>query len=87
VSEIARLVAPDLDADTAESVVWSALDQFSERRLLKEPEQGAGDWRDGTTRRQMIGLGLAVGLALPLVESIVAPTSAMAQSGATGATG
>lgn len=91
VAEIARLVGQDLDLETAETLVWCALDQFAERRLLEsEDENEAGDslpWAsvvdrpsDMTRRQMVVRLGLIVGLALPVVESIVSPPAALAQS-------
>lgn len=100
VAEIARLIGPDLELETAETVVWCALDQFGERHLLEQPEGDADEVEDGLpwasivdrpadmTRRQMVvRLGLIVGLALPAVESIVSPPAAMAQSGLAGCSG
>jgi hypothetical protein len=78
VPELARLVAPELDPEAAENLVWCALDQFAERHLLEEPVDGS----PAPTRRQMVlSLGLMVGLALPVVESIMSPPAAFAQSG------
>lgn len=90
VAEIGSLLHTDLAAADVEALVWCALDQFAERGLL---EEGAEEEPERTpsammTRRQMVArLSLAVGLALPLVESIVSPPAAMAQSGTTGNTG
>jgi hypothetical protein len=93
VAEIARLVAPELEAATGESLVWCALDQFTERHLLEEsadePEKVEGP--SHLTRRQMAQMvgrvSLAVGLAVPLVESIVSPPAVLAQSGCCGTSG
>lgn len=89
VPEIGRLLKTDLAAADVEVLVWCALDQFAERRLLEE-ELGEEPDRSASatmTRRQMVArLGLAV-VAIPLVESIVSPPAAMAQSGTTGNTG
>ena len=85
VAEIGRLLKTDLAPADVEVLVWSALDQFAERRLLQEE---VGEEPDRTpaammTRRQMVArIGLAVA-TLPLVESIVSPPAAMAQSGMT----
>ena len=85
VSQIARLaVSDEVEPDVAETLVWVALDQFAERQLLENPIERP----TGMTRRQMVlRLGLAVGLTLPIVESIASPPAAMAQSGTTGMTG
>ena len=87
VREIGRLVAPDLDPDRAETLVWCALDQFDERHLLEEPvdrpigmEPEATDTPTEMTRRGMlISLGLVVGM-IPIVDSIVSPPAALAVS-------
>lgn len=42
---------------------------------------------DMTRRQMVVRLGLIVGLALPVVESIVSPPAALAQSGTSGDTG
>lgn len=89
VAEIARLVAPEQETAAGESLVWCAIDQFAERHLLEETvdELGDVDAPSAITRREMVvGLGLLVGLAVPVVESIVSPPAALAQSGCSGAT-
>jgi hypothetical protein len=90
VSEIGRLVATVLAPAEVEALVWCALDQFAERQLLEN--EGEEEPRHSApailTRRQMVTrLGLAIGLALPMVESIVSPPASMAMSGTTGTTG
>ncbi len=82
VSEIARALNTDLDPEAAETLVWTALDQFAEKHLLEEVEdQPLEELKpEGMTRRQMLlRLSLVVGL-LPLVDSIVSPEAALAQS-------
>ena len=93
VAEIARLIADDFDSDTAETLVWCALDQFAERHLLEEvpsddcPLEDSADSRSGLTRREMmVGLSVLVGM-IPVVESIMSPPAALAASfGCSGAT-
>jgi Coenzyme PQQ synthesis protein D (PqqD) len=93
VPEIARDLNSDFDPDQAETLVWSALDQFAERHLLEEVEaeplevhkpEGMTPLEvhkpEGMTRRQMLlRVSMVVGL-LPLVDSIVSPEAALAQS-------
>lgn len=95
VVEIAQIVAPDLEASTGESLVWVALDQFTERHLLEEsmPEdlveevEEVDDGPSPLTRREMIlSLGVVVGM-LPVVESIVSPPAALAASVSFGCSG
>lgn len=89
VAEIAQLVAPDLEGATGESLVWCALDQFTARHLLEEATDELEDVdrpAELTRREMVVGLGLLVGLAVPVVESIVSPPAALAQSGCSGST-
>lgn len=89
VREIGALLNSDLAPADVDALVWSAVDQFAERKLLEEAAEALPDRTPAAmmTRRQMVArLGL-IGLSLPLVESIVSPPAAMAQSGSTGDTG
>jgi hypothetical protein len=88
VSEIAGALNMDLDTEATETLVWCALDQFTENHLLDSVENQPAnrDRQESVARRQvLLRLGLVVGL-LPLVESIVSPEAALAQSGGTGNT-
>ena len=87
VADIAPLLRSDLAPADVEALVWCAIDQFAERKLLEEELEPERTETAMMTRRQVARLGLVVGLALPLVESIVSPPAAMAQSGTTGNTG
>ncbi|MBI1814653.1 MAG: PqqD family protein [Deltaproteobacteria bacterium] len=82
VSEIAQQLGSDFEPETAETLVWCAIDQFAEKHLLEEAldapvlEHKPADM----TRRQMVlRLGLAVAL-LPVVDSIISPPAALAAS-------
>jgi hypothetical protein len=82
VSEIARDLNTDLDPEKAETLVWGALDQFAEKHLLENEEDKPLQLHkpEGLTRRQMLlRLGIVAGM-LPLVDSIVSPEAALAQS-------
>jgi coenzyme PQQ synthesis protein D (PqqD) len=73
VSEISRKLAAD------ERVVWYALAQFKEDHLLEDLEVPAGMLNTGLNRRAaMRALGLTAVVALPVVSSMLAPTSAQA---------
>jgi hypothetical protein len=93
VAEIAGLIGADLDPDTAEQLVWVALDQFAERHLLEEDssdesaiENSAGTPSGMTRREIVVGLSVLVGM-IPVVESIISPPAALAASfGCSGAT-
>jgi len=86
VAEIAQLLGTDLEPQAAETLVWVALDQFAEKHLLEEVSPPAL-YRpaDMTRRRMVLRVGLIVGL-LPMVDSIIAPPAALAQSPAPGCT-
>jgi hypothetical protein len=77
---IAERMAAQLANPVDETLVWHALQQFNKDHLLQDkfvppPEMA------GINRRQMIRtLGLAAAVAVPVVISIVAPTSAQAVS-------
>ena len=80
VTEIARLLGSDLEPQAAETLVWVALDQFAEKGLLEEASPPAAYRPADMTRRQMVlRVGLIVGM-LPMVDSIIAPPAALAQS-------
>ena len=86
VAEIAQLIGTDLEPQAAETLVWIALDQFAEKHLLEEVSPPIPYRPVDMTRRQMVlRVGLAVAL-LPMVDSIIAPPAALAQSAAPGCT-
>jgi len=86
VAEIAQQLGTDLEPQAAETLVWVALDQFAEKHLLEEASPPALYRPADMTRRQMVlRVGLIVGL-LPMVDSIIAPPAALAQSPAPGCT-
>lgn len=76
VADLAAFVGAD-DPATGSEVVWLALKQLDERHLLAGPLE----LPDGVSRREALrklALAGAVGLALPVIKSIVAPTAAQA---------
>ena len=88
VAEIAQLLGSDLEPQAAETLVWFALDQFAEKHLLEEVMASPPALyrpADMTRRQMMLRVGLIVGL-LPVVDSIIAPPAALAQSPAPGCT-
>ena len=88
VSEIAQLLGSDLEPQAAETLVWLAIDQFAEKHLLEEfSASSPALYRpaDMTRRQMVLTAGLIVGL-LPVVDSIIAPPAALAQSPAPGCT-
>ncbi len=82
ISEIAQQLGSDLEPDAAETLVWCALDQFTEKHLLEEAMDSAvAQYRpaDMTRRQMVLRLGLVVAL-LPVVDSIISPPAALAAS-------
>jgi hypothetical protein len=86
VKEISRRLATEIPGDgqtpVDERLVWYALNQFERDHLLDEKlEVPAGVlMNSGLSRRQVMrALGLTI-VALPLVTSMIAPTSAEAAS-------
>ena len=79
-ADIARLLARQNGGPASEEVVWLALRQLGERRLLAEkltlPSMMAGLSRRAVVRR----LGLGAAATLPLVTSILAPRAVNAQT-------
>ena len=74
VEDLATFVGAD-DPSTGQRVVWLALKQLSERRLLLEP----AEIPEGTSRRELlrrVAIAGAVVLSVPLVRSINAPAAA-----------
>ena len=78
VPEILKLVEAQYGGSASEDFVWLALDQLSENKLLVET-----DIRSATTssRREMLKrVGIATVVAVPIVASLVTPSSALAAS-------
>ena len=77
VTEISERLSAQAQAPVQEQVVWYALQQFERNHLLAEEIPPPPAMIAGMNRRQMVrALGLAAAVAVPLVTSIVAPTSA-----------
>jgi hypothetical protein len=77
---IAGRLGDELKAAVDERLVWLALDQLGRDHLLVEGV-ALPALMTGMTRRQMVqALGLAALVAVPVITSVVAPTSAQAAS-------
>ena len=74
IAEIAGRLHAELGVPVDERLVWLALEQLDEARLLERPPEPAGWSRRETMRR--VALGLSV--LLPAVTSILVPTPAEA---------
>ena len=85
IGELAEFLHRERGLPADEDLVWLALRRLERAHLLVEPVPRPSNGVRATRREIIQRLGLAGGLALflPVVESIVAPTPAMAQSGGT----
>jgi hypothetical protein len=80
VATIAARLGEELHSPVDERVVWFALDQLSRDSLLEAPVTSPA-FMAGMTRRQMVrAMGFAAAIAVPVISSIVAPTTAHAVS-------
>ena len=86
VAEIVQLLGSDLEPQAAETLVWMALDQFEEKHLLEEASPLDLYRPEDMTRRQMVLRAALLVALLPVVDSIIAPPAALAQSPAPGCT-
>lgn len=76
ISDIARLLEADSGDKVSDDFVWLAVDQLSDNSLL-ETELKSGF--AGQSRREVIKkIGLVSVIAIPVIASLVAPSSALA---------
>lgn len=79
VSEISRAAGKKLNAPISEDFVWLALELLKKDKLVNDEFKSVFE---GMTRREVIRkVGLVSMVALPVVASIIAPSSVHAQSG------
>jgi len=78
IPEITKLLESESGAAIHEDLIWLAIDQLNEKNLL---EKELATNFAGRSRREVIKkIGLAAVVALPIVASITAPTSALAST-------
>ena len=82
VADLAAVLQRETDALVTEDVVWLALDRLEKEQLLAEPLVRPADAAKITRRDVLRKAALAGGMTLmiPIVQSMVAPTPAMALS-------
>jgi hypothetical protein len=79
VPQMTRLLAEEMNAPVPEQVVWLAIKQLEESRLL-DVAITHQSWLPQTSRRELVRrLGIAA-VVLPLITSIQAPVAAQAGS-------
>ena len=76
VTQIAAAVGLNANQPADENLVWLAIDQLSENNLLEAKMKA--DFNNQSRRDVIKKIGLAAVIALPLVSSLVAPTTASA---------
>lgn len=82
VADLVSVLRNELASTVDEEMVWLALDRLDKEHLLQEPLVRPASVMQ-ITRRQMLRKAALVGgatLLLPVVQSMVAPTPAMAMS-------
>ena len=79
VDDVARALAKSLRIPAHEQVVWRALEELGKYHLLEE-KIARPETLPRMSRREMMRLGVAAAVALPIIVSIVAPTAANAQT-------
>ena len=80
VAAMAARLGADAGASVDDDIVFFALSELGDRDLLERPIRALG--RGALSRRQvLVRLGATAGILLPMITSLVAPTSAAAQSG------
>ncbi|HRH44262.1 MAG TPA: PqqD family protein [Pyrinomonadaceae bacterium] len=81
VTEISQNLSKKLKSNVSEDIVWLALNQFKKDNLIEKSESFSTPL-DGLSRREIVKrIGFASVIALPIIASVVAPTSINAQSG------
>ena len=81
VAQIAQILGENRDSSVNDDLVWLAIDQLNEHKLLeKEFETKFA----GRSRREVLRkIGLASMVALPIIASMAAPRSVLAQTSCT----
>ena len=83
VSDIAANLSGKYNSPISEDFVWLALEQLKKDNLLENAEEVEADF-GGLSRREVIRkVGVATLVVLPVISSLIAPTSIQAQSSVT----
>jgi hypothetical protein len=78
VAKIAEILGSSKGSDINEDLIWLAIDQLNEHKLL---ERKVDSKFAGHSRREVLRkIGLASMVALPVIASMAAPRSVMAQT-------
>jgi len=79
VAQLRELTEQETNSPVPEEMVWLALDQLEQFKLLETPVNQPPHL-SGMSRRQMIRLVGTAAIVVPVITSIVAPRPAQAQS-------
>lgn len=80
VVEISELVGQKLKSPISEDVIWLALEVLEKENLIENGEQFSNHF-GGRSRREVIRkVGLGTMIALPVIASVIAPSSVLAAS-------
>jgi hypothetical protein len=82
-SDIAQLLEKELETPIDERVVWLAISQLEKFHLLQKPAITSNWAAPQLSRRDLMRMGVATAVALPLIVAISAPTAAQAASAIT----
>ena len=80
VSEISGFLTKQSKSSVSEDFVWLALEQLKKENLLDEKEEISNKFEHLSRRDVVRRIGLASVIALPLISSVVAPSSISAAS-------
>lgn len=78
--ELANLLTNKLGVRVSENVVWLALDQLEQFKLLENSVSKPAPLNGMTRRHLMRTLGIAAAVSIPVITSIIVPTPAQAAS-------
>jgi hypothetical protein len=75
ISEITEYISREVNSVISEDLVWLAIDQLKKENLLENANEIPNHFA-GTSRREVIKkIGLKTMIALPIIASLVAPSS------------
>jgi hypothetical protein len=80
VAQARELMEKEAGSPVPVEMVWLALDQLEQFKLLSEPVSRPAHLAGMSRRQLMRSLGLAAAISIPVITSIIAPTAAQAAS-------
>ena len=79
-AEIGELITQKLKSPTSEDLVWLALENLEKENLIENGAQFFNHFRAMSRREVIRKVGLGTMIALPLISSVIAPSSVLAAS-------